>query len=120
MPRKKPAAAETDTNWKKLNSSKKSPAKKPTAKVSAKTSELKYSKDASKFPYETFPIRLDHLDGKDKKTCWFQCEDHFIKYITRYKLTQYEAITNDMAIVGKSDRRKSTQKRPNRRSGSNS
>lgn len=38
------------------------------------------------FPYDMFPIRLEHKDGKDKKTCWFQCQSHFEKYVNRYKL----------------------------------
>lgn len=38
------------------------------------------------FPHGGFPYRLEYVDGKDKKTCWFQCEDHLEKHITRYKL----------------------------------
>jgi hypothetical protein len=38
------------------------------------------------FPYDTFPIRLEHPDGKDKKICWFQCEWHLDKYIDRHKI----------------------------------
>jgi hypothetical protein len=38
------------------------------------------------FPHEGFPIYLRHQDGKETKTCWFQCQNHLDKYITRYKL----------------------------------
>lgn len=38
------------------------------------------------FPYETFPIRLEHKEGKDTKICRFQCFDHFQKYMLRYGL----------------------------------
>jgi hypothetical protein len=64
------------------------------------------------FPYESFPIKLVHKDGKDKKTCWFQCVEHFEKYINRSKLTakDYEVKTNGVEIVGKSTRRKSKQR----------
>ena len=46
------------------------------------------------FPYETFPIRLEHKDNKDKKVCWFQCKDHFEKYVTRYKIRPNECKVN--------------------------
>ncbi len=36
--------------------------------------------------YPGFPIRVEHIDGKDKKTCWFQCQNHLDKYLTRSKL----------------------------------
>ena len=65
------------------------------------------------FPYENFPIKLTHKDGKDKKTCWFQCESHYQKYIDRHKLkpNDFEVITNNVEIVGKGTRRKSNKKR---------
>jgi hypothetical protein len=65
------------------------------------------------FPYESFPIKLTHKDGKDKKTCWFQCVEHYQKYIDRHKLkpNDFEVITNNVEIVGKGTRRKSNKKR---------
>lgn len=36
--------------------------------------------------YPGFPIRIEHKDGNDKKTCWFQCQNHLDKYVTRSKL----------------------------------
>ena len=38
------------------------------------------------FPYDLFPFRLEHPDEKEKKVCWFQCEEHLEKYIARYKI----------------------------------
>ena len=51
-----------------------------------KSEPVKYtkSKDAKLFPYATFPYRLE--DRKDNKVCWFECLEHAIKYIERYKL----------------------------------
>ena len=115
--------AETDTKWEKLSGvtsprSTKTRSATPTAKqktisqskkagttaklnqTASKTSSLEYSNDPDKFPYSSFPIRLEYKDGNDKKTCWFQCYDHYIKHITRYKVTEYDATTNDMALVG--------------------
>ena len=33
-------------------------------------SVIKYSDDEKKFPYETFPYRLETKEGKTKKVCW--------------------------------------------------
>lgn len=105
--------------------------------------------------YPGFPIRIEHMDGKDKKTCWFQCQNHLDKYLTRSKLklvdvcVEYEDPrlkpiekpkkqpkkkpkkqlfssleqffddeTINLAPVGKSPRRKGTQKRSSSRSSS--
>ncbi len=40
----------------------------------------------SLFPYETFPIRLEFGEKKDTTLCYFQCDEHLQKYITRHKL----------------------------------
>lgn len=36
--------------------------------------------------HEVFPLTLEYLEGKDKKVCFFQCQEHLDKYLTRYKL----------------------------------
>jgi len=66
----------------------------------------------SDFPYNGFPIRVSHIEGKIKKLCWFQCVEHFEKYIERHKLkpNDYEVSTNGVALVGKGTGRKGTQK----------
>ena len=46
----------------------------------------------TKFPYETFPYRLEHKEGNGKKICWFQNESHATKYIERHKLGKKEYI----------------------------
>ena len=41
------------------------------------------------FPYDQFPWKLMHKDGKDGKEtrkCYFQSEDHMKNHITRYNL----------------------------------
>lgn len=120
MPATKPAKstrvtakAETDQSWSKLTNSgtpavSKSTPKKQTKSVTpTKTPtsiqqgcNLTFSNDIDKFPHTGFPIRLEYQDRDVKRICWFQCEDHYIKHITRYKVTQYEAFTNDVALVG--------------------
>ena len=110
--------AETDQSWGKLTKSgtqevTTTPKKQTKSVTPGKTSQrqkkttpttdckLVFSEDATKFPHTGFPIRLEYQDKNDKKTCWFQCYNHFEKHITRYKVTQYEALTNDVALVGK-------------------
>lgn len=73
--------------------------------------------------YEGFPYKLEHKDGKDgkdKKTCYFQCEDHVNKYIARagFKPKDYKLEFDGVEVVGKSTRRKSTQKRSSSRQSS--
>jgi hypothetical protein len=55
-----------------------------------------------KFPYDSMPWRLEHVDGarvgKAKaptKVCFFHCEENALKYINRHKLkkTDYKLET---------------------------
>jgi hypothetical protein len=39
-----------------------------------------------KFPYSSFPIRLDLKEGKDNRVCWFECQLHVDKFIYKHKL----------------------------------
>ena len=129
------AIAETDTKWEKLAKSstavdtKTTPKKQKTpipgtttsnstpkrqtksTPTTSKSYSLEYSTDETKFPHGRFNVRLDYMEGTDKRICWFESKDHFIKHITRYKITKYEATTNDVALVGESTGRKGTQKR---------
>ena len=53
------------------------------------------------FPHSGFPVKVIHKDGKDlkdKKTCYFQCEEHAKKYIERCKFKK-----KDYTIVFKED-----------------
>ena len=53
--------------------------------------------EEEKFPYEGFPIRLEHPDGKQEgrkkppvKVCYFQHIDDANKYIKKYKIKKTE------------------------------
>jgi hypothetical protein len=101
---KKPAAKKTTTKpkapAKKPATKPKTTAKKPAAKPKAapKPRAKKVVEPAvnvvvaehndTKFPYETFPYRLEHKEEKGKKICWFQHESHATKYIERHKLNK--------------------------------
>lgn len=38
------------------------------------------------FPYDQFPWKLVHKDGKETRKCYFQTEEHRKKHIDRYNL----------------------------------
>jgi len=38
--------------------------------------------------HESFPLTLVHKDRKEEKVCYFVCQEHLDKYITRYKLNK--------------------------------
>ena len=38
------------------------------------------------FPFDQFPWKLLHKDGKETRKCYFQSEDHLKKHISRYNL----------------------------------
>jgi len=41
-----------------------------------------------KFPYDSFPIRLEFGENKNTTVCHFQCVEHLQKYLERYKLNK--------------------------------
>lgn len=45
------------------------------------------------FPHDQFPWKLVYKDGKEKRTCYFQTEDHMKKHIERGKLKKKEYTT---------------------------
>jgi hypothetical protein len=117
-PKKTNSAKSTPTtnkspNTKKITSStgkaattKKTPTK-PTSRKKKKTSrvrkptlanQLKVPKDElKKFPYEMFPVRLFHMEGKEfsnLKICSFTDEFYALKYVERmgFKKTEYKMV----------------------------
>ena len=65
------------------------PAKKPTARKTATkkpTFKRKELPIGELHPFSAFPFRLEYQDGKDKRVCHFECEQHRDKHIARYKL----------------------------------
>jgi len=46
-------------------------------------------------PFSTFPYRLEYMDGKEKRICHFQTEDHRTKHIKRYGLRKNKYTIND-------------------------
>ena len=67
---------------------KKKSATKKTTKVPAYTpAELEVE-----YPYDMFPWKLIHNERGEKRSCYFQCEEHRKKHITRYKMTKKDII----------------------------
>ena len=88
---------ETKPVAKKPAAKKKAPKTHPiTPKTRAKKVEntqiIKPTNDLSKFPYETFPYRIEHQEAKGKKLCWFSHESHVHKYIERHKLNKKDYV----------------------------
>ena len=85
---------------------KKKPAatKKPTTKTRAKTTTKPKPKTKpapkpivvvdieEEFPYDEFPWKLIYKDRTEKRTCYFQCEEHRKKHVTRYKLSKKDIL----------------------------
>jgi len=101
--RKKPATPRKPAAKKPATTPKKPVAKKPTTPKKKKTTrtrkptranQLKIPKaELTKFPYEMFPVRLFHMEGKDfadLKICSFTDECHALKYIERLGLKKSE------------------------------
>lgn len=39
-----------------------------------------------KFPYSTFPYRLELKEGKENRVCWFECQEHVDRFLKRQQL----------------------------------
>lgn len=45
-----------------------------------------------KFPYPNFSFRLELKEGKENRICWFECQEHVNRYLTRHKLKKKDYI----------------------------
>ena len=75
------------------------------------------------FPHNGFPYRLEYEDGGTKRVCWFECEEHLVKHVTRYKLTKKDhkakvqtprgvSLSSDPLTPKPTRKRKTTPKKP--------
>ncbi len=99
-----PAKKTTTTPRAKVKSSTKSSGKNTTPKAKKPTTKRKTTKPKRKeisheemFPFESFPFRLEYTDGKEKRICHFQCEEHRTKHINRYGLKKSQYYIDDAA-----------------------
>ena len=76
---------------KKPVATKKSTAK-PKAKAKAKVSTYVPAELEVEYPYDMFPWKLIHNERGEKRSCYFQCEEHRKKHITRYNLNKKDII----------------------------
>ena len=79
-----------------------------------------------RFPYETFPWRLEvnkdchNIKGIALTVCHFQCEEHLQKYLDRYKLKpkDYQVLNRDGKSL-KSSKKHKTKLQPTTRKSNN-
>ena len=72
---------------------------KPKAKATTKKKPVVVTKpqyvEASndeEYPHDMFPWKLVYKDRTEKRTCYFQCEEHRKKHLTRYKLDKKDIL----------------------------
>ena len=67
---------------------------KPRTKTKPKPKVVAYTPAELdvEYPYDMFPWKLIHNERGEKRSCYFQCEEHRKKHITRYKLTKKDII----------------------------
>ena len=82
MSRKKAEAPKVSETKKKPSAKRKKPTLKP------KEFEYVVVNREDEFPYDIFPWKLVYKEGAEKRTCYFECEEHRKKHITRYKLNK--------------------------------
>jgi hypothetical protein len=78
----------------------KKPATKPKAKTTTKPRAKAKPTPAPvvvvdkevEFPYDEFPWKLIHKERNEKRTCYFQCEEHRKKHIVCYNLNKKDII----------------------------
>jgi outer membrane biosynthesis protein TonB len=99
---KKPAAPKRTTKPKAKTTTKTTP--KPKAKTTTKPKPRTKAKPKPKvpayapaeleveYPYDMFPWKLIHNERGEKRSCYFQCEEHRKKHIARYKMTKKDII----------------------------
>jgi hypothetical protein len=86
--KKKPVAPKRTTKPKAKTTTKPKPRTKAKPKVVAYTpSDLEVE-----YPYDMFPWKLIHNERGDKRSCYFQCEEHRKKHIVRYNLNKKDII----------------------------
>ena len=86
---KKPAPKRT-TKPKAKTTAKPKP--KPRAKTKPAPAPVVVVDIEAEFPYDEFPWKLIYKDRTEKRTCYFQCEEHRKKHVTRYNLTKKDIL----------------------------
>ena len=88
--KKKPVAPKRTTNPKAKTTTK----PKPRTKAKPKPKVLAYTPAELdvEYPYDSFPWKLIHNERGEKRSCYFQCEEHRKKHIVRYNLNKKDII----------------------------
>jgi hypothetical protein len=67
---------------------------KPKPRTKAKPKVVAYTPAdlEVEYPYDMFPWKLIHNERGEKRSCYFQCEEHRKKHIVRYNLNKKDII----------------------------
>ena len=65
---------------------------KPKAKAKPKVVAYTPAELEVEYPYDMFPWKLIHNERGEKRSCYFQCEEHRKKHIVRYNLNKKDII----------------------------
>ena len=67
---------------------------KPKPRTKAKPKVVAYTPAdlEIEYPYDMFPWKLIHNERGEKRSCYFQCEEHRKKHIVRYNLNKKDII----------------------------
>ena len=65
---------------------------KPKAKAKPKVVVYTPADLEVEYPYDMFPWKLIHNERGEKRSCYFQCEEHRKKHIVRYNLNKKDII----------------------------
>ena len=68
------------------------PKPKPKAKTKPKVVVYTPAELEVEYPHDMFPWKLIYNERGENRSCYFQCEEHRKKHITRYKLTKKDII----------------------------
>ena len=93
--KKKPVATKKPTTKPKAKTTAKPKPKtttKPRAKTKPAPKPVVVVDIEAEFPYDEFPWKLIYKDRTEKRTCYFQCEEHRKKHIVRYNLNKKDII----------------------------
>jgi hypothetical protein len=89
---KKPAAPKRTTKPKAKAKTTTKPKPRTKAKPKPKVVAYTPAELEVEYPYDMFPWKLIHNERGEKRSCYFQCEEHRKKHIARYKMTKKDII----------------------------
>ena len=94
-PKAKAKSSKT-TSTRQKNTAPGKPKAKTTTKAKKTTFKRKDLPIEELHPFSAFPFRLEYQDGKDKRVCHFECEQHRDKHIARYNMRKGSYVIDNL------------------------